>query len=29
MMLLQLIQGETPAQAQVDLGFEIIERQSA
>jgi LacI family gluconate utilization system Gnt-I transcriptional repressor len=28
-MLLQLIQGETPAQAQVDLGFEIIERQSA
>jgi LacI family gluconate utilization system Gnt-I transcriptional repressor len=27
-MLLQLIQGEEPVQAQVDLGFEIIERQS-
>ena len=27
-MLLQLIQGESPAQAQVDLGFEIIERQT-
>jgi hypothetical protein len=25
---LQLIQGESPAQAQVDLGFEIIERQT-
>jgi len=23
-----LIQGESPAQAQVDLGFEIIERQT-
>lgn len=27
-MLLQLIQGEEPVQPQVDLGFEIIERQS-
>ncbi len=27
-MLLQLIQGETPQQPQLDLGFEIIERQS-
>jgi LacI family gluconate utilization system Gnt-I transcriptional repressor len=27
-MLLQLIQGESPDQAQVDLGFEIIERQT-
>ena len=27
-MLLQLIQGETPHQPQLDLGFEIIERQS-
>jgi hypothetical protein len=25
---LQLIQGETPQQPQLDLGFEIIERQS-
>ena len=28
-MLLQLIRGETPEVAQLDLGFEIISRQSA
>ena len=27
-MLLQLMQGEAPIQAQLDLGFEIVERQS-
>ena len=27
-MLLQLIQGETPEQPQLDLGFEIVQRQS-
>jgi LacI family gluconate utilization system Gnt-I transcriptional repressor len=28
-MLLQLIQGETPEKPQLDLGFEIVQRQSA
>jgi LacI family gluconate utilization system Gnt-I transcriptional repressor len=27
-MLLQLMQGEAPIQTQLDLGFEIVERQS-